>query len=231
MIDAQFTKNITTSHGKICLDIKLTIQQGEFVSLFGPSGSGKTTILRILAGLANPQEGKIIIDKNVWFDHQENIQVPTQQRSIGFVFQEYNLFPHMTLRENLLFALEPHQSTDIADHYLDLIHLSQVQHLKPAQLSGGQQQRAALVRALIRKPKILLLDEPFSSLDLETRWRLQEELLKMHAQERFTTIFVSHDVVDVMRLSKRIFVLSEGKLFEQEKLPIPPQLQFLSNDK
>lgn len=214
MIEARFKKHITTGNGPIVLDINLSLPLGEFMSFFGASGSGKTTLLRILAGLTNPHEGYIAVDGEVWFDSNAHINRLPQQRSVGFVFQEYNLFPHMTLRDNLQFALEATQSVAIIDEFLEIANLIQVQHFKPHMLSGGQKQRAALIRALIRKPKILLLDEPFSALDLSMRFSLQDEVLRIHERFRIPTIMVSHDVADVLRLSKRIFILENGTLTE-----------------
>ncbi len=220
MIEVRFKKNITTGNGPIVLDIDLSLQRGEFASLFGASGSGKTTILRILAGLTNPDEGFIAVDGQVWFNSADKINVLPQHRSVGFVFQEYNLFPNMTLRENLQFALDPHPNKALIDEFLDIAGLKQVETFKPQMLSGGQKQRAALIRALIRKPSILLLDEPFSALDLPIRWSLQKEILKIHERFQIPTIMVTHDVADVKKLSKRIFVLQDGKIVTGIELSI-----------
>ncbi len=223
MIEARFKKKITTGNGPLELDINLSLKTGEFTSLFGASGCGKTTILRILAGLTDPQEGFIAVDGQVWFDSASKINLPPQKRSVGFVFQEYNLFPHMTLRENLQFALDNGQDAKLVEEFLGIAGLKEIQNFKPQLLSGGQKQRAALVRALIRRPKILLLDEPFSALDLPMRYGLQDEVLKIHARFNIPTIMVTHDVADVMRLSKRVFVLQEGIIKEDDSY-----LRFLS---
>lgn len=214
MIEAKFKKKITTGNGGVVLDIKLSLQTGEFASLFGASGAGKTTILRILAGLTQPEEGFIAIDGQVWFDSFRKINILPQQRSVGFVFQEYNLFPNMTLRENLQFVLDKNQDRQLIEEFLDIAGLREVQGLKPQMLSGGQKQRAALIRALIRKPKILLLDEPFSALDIPMRLNLQAEVLKIYERFKIPTLMVTHDLADVIRLSKRIFVLQEGMIKE-----------------
>ncbi|MEI7998317.1 MAG: ATP-binding cassette domain-containing protein [Candidatus Omnitrophota bacterium] len=216
MIEARFKKRITTGNGPVVLDINLSLGSGEFTSLFGASGAGKTTILRILAGLTNPDEGRIVVDEQVWFDSACKINIPPQRRSVGFVFQEYNLFPNMTLKENLQFALDSSQDISLIDEFLEIAGLIEVQNFKPSMLSGGQKQRAALMRALIRNPKILLLDEPFSALDLPMRWALQEEVLKIYERFKIPTLMVSHDVADVKRLSKRIFVLQDGLIKEDD---------------
>ncbi len=223
MIQATFKKKITTGDGPTVLDINLSVSIGEFTSLFGASGSGKTTILRILAGLSDPDEGHIVVDNQIWFDSKKKINLPPQQRSVGFVFQEYNLFPHMTLKENLQFALSDTTNEKSIDIFLDIAKLRDVQDFKPQTLSGGQKQRAALMRALIREPKILLLDEPFSALDLPTRWALQDELLKIHARFNIPTIMVTHDVTDVKRLSKRVLMLQAGKI---KNAPLMDDIKF-----
>ena len=216
MIEARFKKKITTGDGPVVLDIDLALQPGQFTSLFGPSGAGKTTILRILAGLTDPEEGCISVDGQLWFDSARKINVLPQKRSVGLVFQEYNLFPNMDLRQNLQFALGHNQDDGMIDEFLDIAGLKEVQKFKPQRLSGGQKQRAALIRALIRRPKILLLDEPFSALDLATRRQLQEEVLKIQERFKIPTLMVSHDVADVTRLSRHILVLQDGLIKKNE---------------
>jgi molybdate transport system ATP-binding protein len=218
MIEARFKKKITTGNGPVVLDIQLSLPASELTSLFGPSGAGKTTILRILAGLTQPEEGLISVDGQIWFDSARHINVPPQKRSVGYVFQEYNLFPNMNLRQNLEFALGQNPDAAVIEEFLQLAGLKEVQHFKPSLLSGGQKQRAALIRALIRRPKILLLDEPFSALDLSTRGNLQKEVLRIQERFKIPTLLVSHDVADVSRLSKRILVLEDGHIKESGQL-------------
>ncbi len=216
MIKAKFTKKIVSGRGPLVLDVDLTLNAGDFIALFGASGAGKTTALKILAGLVNPDEGIIIVDNEVWFDSFQHINLPPQKRSLGFVFQEYNLFPNMTLRENLQFALRKNENEKVIDDFLDNADLKEVQDFKPSMLSGGQKQRVAIIRALIRQPKILLLDEPFSALDLPIRLNLQKEILKMHEKFNIPTILVTHDVADVVRLSKRVFIIQDGSMKEND---------------
>ncbi len=217
MIDAHFKKHITTGNGNVVLDIQLSVNKGEFLALFGASGAGKSTILRIIAGLTQPDEGCIKVDDISWFDSKAKQNIEPQHRSVGFVFQEYNLFPHMTLRENLQFALDKLDEA-LIDEYLNMAGLVAVQQFKPAMLSGGQKQRAAFMRALIRKPKVLLLDEPFSALDLPIRHALQDEMLKFHERFQIPTILVTHDVADVKRLAKKVLILQEGTLKHADKI-------------
>jgi len=214
MIVARFKKKITAGSGSLVMAVDLAVATGEFVALFGPSGAGKTTILRILAGLSDPDEGFIAVDGQVWFDSARKINQLPQERSVGFVFQEYNLFPHLTLRENLRFALDQNQDSRLIEEFLSIAGLKEVQDFKPSLLSGGQKQRAAVIRALIRRPRILLLDEPFSALDLPTRLSLQEEILRMHERFKTPTIMVTHDVADVIRMSRRVLLLEAGMIRE-----------------
>jgi molybdate transport system ATP-binding protein len=212
MIRIQLKKSLTTSDGPMNLDVDFSFVDNELVTLFGPSGSGKTTILRMIAGLTEPEEGMVQIENEIWFDRSKNINRPVQQREIGFVFQDYTLFPNMTIRENVEYALTNKDDKSFVDELFTLIDLKKMEHMKPALLSGGQKQRVAFIRALARKPKILLLDEPFSALDITMRLKMQDEII--HICERFsvTTIFVSHDIAEVIKLSHRVFVLEDGKI-------------------
>ncbi|MBI4309855.1 MAG: ATP-binding cassette domain-containing protein, partial [Candidatus Omnitrophica bacterium] len=165
MIKVKAKKDLMTSHGPIRLDVDFQITDHELVTLYGPSGAGKTTILRMIAGLTDPDEGLIEIDSEVWFDSAKGINTPVQERHISLVLQDYNLFPNMTVRQNLKYALKDKKDEGLVDELLEMAHLTQLKDRKPDMLSGGQKQRAALVRALLRRPKIFLLDEPLSSLD------------------------------------------------------------------
>ena len=180
MVEIKFKKNLIGADGNLLLDIDCKINSNELTTIFGQSGAGKTTILRILAGLVRPEVGFIKIDDEIWLDTQKNINLKTQNRSIGFVFQDYALFPNMTIRENLSFAIPKQTNKNEAnkriDEILEITKLTNIQKLKPNMLSGGQQQRVALARAVVRQPKILLLDEPFSALDIEMNAKLREEL-------------------------------------------------------
>lgn len=197
--------------GELDLDVDFALEKGEFAAFYGPSGSGKTSVLRMIAGLLQPDSGKIVIDDQIWFDHETRISLKTQQRNFGIVFQDYGLFPNMTVRENIGFALKNgrHESVDEMIRFMELQNL---ENKKPDTLSGGQRQRVALARAIIRKPAVLLLDEPFAALDTGLRLRMQEFILKMHRDLGLTTILVSHDLLEVARLADRVFLLENGNI-------------------
>src|SRR3989338_523850 len=192
MIKIKAKKNLLTSQGPVDLQVDFEFPYGELVTLFGPSGSGKTTILRMISGLTTPQEGFIQIDDEVWFDSERGINWPVQKRKIGFVFQDYNLFPHMTVWENLRFALRDKKDEGLIAEFLEIAHLKELRNRKPGSLSGGEKQRVALIRALLNKPKIFLLDEPLSALDLGLRLKLQDEILEISRRFKIPTIFVTH---------------------------------------
>ena len=215
MITCSIYKTLQTSHGDIHLDVLFEIEQGSFVTLFGASGAGKTTILRILAGLTSAEKGMIKFEDETWLDTENKINQPPQKRGIGFVFQDYALFPNMTVKENLLYALEKNQSDSIVNELMHVMDLEQLQKRKPDTLSGGQKQRVALARALVRKPKLLLLDEPLSALDVEMRLKLQDHILKVHKQFNLTTILVSHDIAEINKMSHKIIMLENGVITKQ----------------
>jgi len=212
MIKVKAQKKLITSHGPINLNVDFQILDQELITLFGPSGGGKTTILRMIAGLTDPDEGFIQVGEEVWFDSEKKINKPIQERQISFVFQEYNLFPNMTVLENLQYALKDKKDTAMIAELLEMVHLTQLKNRKPETLSGGQKQRVALIRALLRKPKIFLLDEPLSSLDLELRLKLQDEIHIIYNRFKIPTIFVTHDLSEVFKLSNRILILEQGKI-------------------
>lgn len=196
------------------LDVDIQFKFKEFVSLWGKSGAGKTTILKMIAGLMKPDEGLIQIDDEVWFDSNRRINLPPQKRRIGYVFQEPTLFPHMNVRENCVFALDDNKDIKMLDELLELMNLRALEHSKPHALSGGQKQRVALIRALLRRPKILLLDEPFSALDLELRSHLQDEINQLYKRFETTIIFVSHDIAEVYKLSHHVFQMEFGHVIK-----------------
>jgi molybdate transport system ATP-binding protein len=211
VIELQFKKRLHAAEGDFLLDIAFNVQEGEFLTLFGRSGAGKTTLLRCLAGLAGPDGGHIRVKGEAWFDGTRGISLPPQQRRVGFMFQDYALFPNMTVRGNLEFALRPGANRKRIDELIEMMELGELQGRKPVMLSGGQQQRVALARALAAEPKLLLLDEPLSALDQETRLRLQDEILRLQRHFGLTAIMVSHDVSEVYKLSQRVVVIENGQ--------------------
>ena len=208
MIKLDIQKPLQGARGEMLLDVNLQIKKGEFVLLTGQSGSGKTTLLRILAGLEKAK-GTIKVDDNIWQDDKHFL--PPQKRKIGFVFQHYALFPHLSVLENLLFIAD---DKDLAQNLLDKVELTSLQHQRPHELSGGQQQRIALARALMHRPKILLLDEPLSALDSDLRLKLQDDITSLHQEFGMTTIMISHHLSEIYRLAHRVIMIKEGKVIQ-----------------
>lgn len=215
MIYLDFQKKLYSTQGEVLLKVQCSLKIRELITLFGKSGAGKTTILRILAGLTTPDFGIIKVQDSIWFSSKDKINIPPQKREIGFVFQDYALFPNMSIEENLLFALPKRGDKKHIEELLEIVELQNFRKVKPSMLSGGQQQRVALIRALVRNPKILLLDEPFSALDASMSQRLQEELLKIHQKFELTTFFVSHNLADVFYLSQYVLHLNNGVVDKQ----------------
>ena len=207
-------KELHTAEGKFPLAVDFAMEKGEFIALTGPSGGGKTTLLRLIAGLEKAGTGEIIIDKQTWLNTQRKQFLAPQKRSIGFVFQDYSLFPNMTIQQNLLYALEKNAPKNRVGELMELIDLTALANRYPQQLSGGQQQRVALARALVRRPKILLLDEPLSALDTAMRQRLQDDLKRLHEVYDLTTILVSHDEREIFKLANRVLVIDSGKIMK-----------------
>lgn len=208
MISLNIKKELHGSNGVMNLDINLSLQNGEFVALSGVSGSGKTTLLRILAGLEEAF-GEIIVDGEIWLN--EKIKKPIQKRDIGFVFQDYALFPNLSVIDNLLYVKK---DKDLAKQLLSLTDLYELKNRYPNSLSGGQKQRVSLCRALMKRPKILLMDEPLSALDPHMRLKLQDEILTLHKEFKTTTIMVSHDPSEMYKLASRVLVLKDGKIID-----------------
>ncbi|MCG3706168.1 ATP-binding cassette domain-containing protein [Aliarcobacter butzleri] len=206
MIEIKINKPLHGSNGTMNLDIDLNINKGEFVALSGLSGSGKTTLLRILAGLENAT-GTLKIDNEYWLN--EKYSKDSQKRNIGFVFQDYALFPNFTVLQNLLYVKK---DKELAKHLLDMTDMYKLKDRYPNSLSGGQKQRVSLCRALMNKPKLLLMDEPLSALDPQMRTKLQNEILTLHKEFNTTTIMVSHDPSEMYRLASRVLVLDYGKI-------------------
>ncbi len=206
MIHIDIYKKLQGAHGSMSLDIHLNIQQGDFLAIGGESGSGKTTLLRIIAGLEKAQ-GSIKVENNIWQDNATFL--PPQKREIGFVFQDYALFPNLTILENLLFVQKDIQ---LAQKLLEITKLDSLKTRLPHTLSGGQKQRVSLCRAMMRRPKILLMDEPLSALDPTMRTTLQNEILALHKAFNTTTIMVSHDPSEIYKLANKVIILNHGNI-------------------
>jgi molybdate transport system ATP-binding protein len=201
----------------IPLNVNFSCDAGEILVVLGPSGSGKTTVLRSIAGLNTPQAGKIRSNGETWFDSEQGHNVAIQQRHVGMVFQHYALFPHLSALNNISAALshleKPRQESR-AEELLALVNMEGLGQRFPHQLSGGQQQRIALARALARDPKVLLLDEPFSAVDQQTRRKLVRELVKLRSQLDIPIIHVTHDLNEARRIADRICIIHHGSTLQ-----------------
>src|ERR1044072_2310125 len=183
----------------------------EILVLFGPSGAGKTQTLNAIAGLMTPDAGEITLDGTVFFRSSGAINLPARKRHVGYVFQQYALFPHRSALENVAYALwrQPH-ARERAEALLERMHLAELAHRYPHELSGGQQQRVAIARALAMEPRVLLLDEPFSALDSEIRKRLHDDLLRLQAEAQLIVIYVTHNHEDAFTVGHRMAVVRNG---------------------
>jgi iron(III) transport system ATP-binding protein len=211
--------NRVTKHYRqkpVLADFSLDIQEGDRVVIFGHSGCGKTTVLRLLAGFITPDQGTIVLDGKMVAKDGRSLIDP-EGRNVGMVFQDLALWPHLTVRGNLEFGLKargidkPEREERISA-MLRMLEMADYVSAKPAELSGGQRQRVALARALVLQPKILLMDEPFSSLDFELNLRLRKELLKIHEQIGFTLIYVTHSFEEAVDLASYIVLMKNGQI-------------------
>ncbi|WP_437608324.1 ABC transporter ATP-binding protein [Erwinia sp. V71] len=211
-------------------NLNLDVEEGEFLTLLGPSGSGKTTSLMMLAGFETPTDGEILLRD------QPLHSLPPHQRDIGMVFQNYALFPHMTVAENLAFPLKIRRMNraDMADRVkriLDMVKLTDLADRYPAQMSGGQQQRVALARALVFEPKLVLMDEPLGALDKQLREHMQMEIKQLHEMLGLTVVYVTHDQSEAMTMSNRVAVFNDGMIQQMDspgKLYEEPQNAFVA---
>ncbi len=210
MIRINIRKILNMPVGVSDLIIDTELRLAEITAIQGKSGAGKTSLLKILAGLMHPETGYIEVNGEVWLNTEQKISLPPQKRNIGFVFQDYALFPNMTVKQNLQYALGKEKDLGQVNHLLKLTGLTAFAEHKPVTLSGGQKQRAALARALIRKPALLLLDEPLSAIDNETRLELQQELLQLHKEYQFTALLVSHDTDEIFKLATQAICIDNG---------------------
>lgn len=225
MISCRITKKLYDAQGMMPLEMNFAINPGERVAVYGPSGAGKTSLLRMLSGLMQPDSGSIQVNGSRWFDSDGRFNLKPRKRGLGFVFQDYALFPNMTVLENLEFARSSHKRGADLQQLLEVMELGELQNRKPDLLSGGQKQRVALARALASTPRILLLDEPFTALHAEMRIHLSDFLLKIQQESGFTLILITHDVGDIFKLCNRVLVLERGKILKNGA----PEAVFLGN--
>jgi molybdate transport system ATP-binding protein len=215
MICCEITKKLQDATGEMPLSVDFEIDKGERVALYGPSGAGKTSTLRMLAGLMEPDSGFIEVNGTVWYDSKTNVKRNPGKRNIGFVFQDFALFPNMTVGENLRYAKGKRKNALSVTELIEVMELGDLQHRLPGVLSGGQQQRVALARALVGNPDLLLMDEPLSALDTEMRQRLQAYLSAVHKQYGITMIFISHDLGEVFNLADRVLLMQRGIVIQK----------------
>lgn len=190
------------------LEIDLSCPGGQILALVGPSGSGKSTILRTMAGLEKPDRGRMILGQQQFFDSQQDIWLPTRKRRCGYLFQDYGLFPHLRIRDNVAFAC---RRPGLADQLMKKLGICHLAERKPHQLSGGERQRAALAQNLAFEPQLLLLDEPFSALDIDTRKHLQNFLLELKKTVDIPIILVTHDLNEATRLGDQAIAVVQGR--------------------
>lgn len=216
-------KNVAKKFDKFVAveNLNMVIGDREFVTLLGPSGCGKTTTLRMIAGLEVPTEGEIIIGDKVVFSSKDGINITPDKRDVGFLFQNYALWPHMTVTQNIAFGLEnlKWKKEDIAARVQELLVMMKIDifgHRYPSELSGGQQQRVAIARTLATKPKVLFMDEPLSNLDAKLRTEMRTELKRLHKDTDSTFVYVTHDQLEAMTLSSKICLMKDGILQQYE---------------
>jgi len=202
-------------------DLNMVIEDRDFITLLGPSGCGKTTTLRMIAGLETPTEGKITIGDAVVFDSEKGINISPAKRDIGFLFQNYALWPHMTVYQNIAFGLEnlKWKKEDIkkrVDEMLKMLKIEEFVGRYPAELSGGQQQRVAIARTLAPAPKVLFMDEPLSNLDAKLRSEMRTELKRLHSDSNSTFVYVTHDQLEAMTLATKVCLMKNGVLQQYE---------------
>ena len=209
MLSVHIEKQLT----HFALDIQFDIGK-EIAVLYGPSGSGKTTILHTIAGLVKPQSGFIKLRDRILFQ-DKTFNVPVPKRNIGYVFQQYALFPHMTVWENIQYGMK---SESLAKNMMKELQIDHLLHQYPHEVSGGERQRTALIRALATEPELLLLDEPFSALDDQTKAISYDQLIALHKKWQIPIILVTHNQHDVEKLANKILYIEEGKIFNQKEL-------------
>lgn len=214
MLEFKITKQFGKGKRRFLLDVKAALPMGKIIGVFGPSGAGKSSLLRLLSGLEKADNGFIKINNEVWLDTNKKTFLKPQQRATGYLFQSYSLFPNMTVMENVSFAAEKETPFAKLEELLVATQLIEKKDQYPNSLSGGEQQRVALARALIRRPSLLLLDEPLAALDETIRTSLQSYILALHKRFQPTTLLVSHDREELAKLCNLVIEMDKGKIIQ-----------------
>ncbi|MGV8079501.1 MAG: ATP-binding cassette domain-containing protein [Syntrophales bacterium] len=195
--------------GKLEIDVAFSCPEGSTLALIGPSGAGKTTIIRMVAGLEQPDDGAILFNGETFFDHARGIRLSPQKRRLGYVFQDYTLFPHLSLFGNAAFAAKDRKEVEGLFRFFGL---GPMRDRKPHQVSGGERQRCAICQAMASRPRVLLMDEPFSALDVVTRRKLRDELKKIKEERRLSVLYVTHDITEALYMADVILPVVDGKI-------------------
>jgi molybdate transport system ATP-binding protein len=216
MLDVALSTHIDTFQ----LELAFQTPEQQTTVVLGESGAGKSTLLRLLAGLLRPEQGHIILNTTTYVDTKQQVYIPPQQRPFGFVFQDYVLFPHLTVFENIAFGLRAERYSHNAirqqvEKVLEQVQMGEFAQRRPTQLSGGQQQRIALARALVLQPRLLLLDEPLSALDVQTRREIRQQLRQILSTTGITTLMVTHNYLDGLLFGQQILVMDHGHIIQQ----------------
>jgi molybdate transport system ATP-binding protein len=224
-VEISFRRVLADSDRHFALDVAFRSSRRRVV-LYGPSGSGKSMTLRAIAGLLTPADGRIVVNRHVLFDTAQGINLPPQQRKVGYLFQDYALFPHLTVAQNVAFGMRaslfnPRGSAlpEQAARWIESFELGAVARQYPAQISGGQKQRVALARALAAEPDILLLDEPFSALDPPLRARMRSELAALQSRLDLQMLIITHDPADAEALGEHVLEIRDGRIFSDSEAP------------
>ena len=205
--------NLSFNNNEILKELNLIIDQGNFVAITGASGSGKTSLLRVICGLESPNQGEIILDNSLLLNKE--IFIPTEKRNIGLVIQEKVLFPHLNARQNIEFGISSKtDKQNLSDEIMEKLNIKQLAEKYPHELSGGESQRVALARSIVMKPKLLMLDEPFTGLDKDLKMKIYPEIKSILQASKITALMVTHDLNEVKALADKCFNLESGKLVE-----------------